>query len=159
MRPFPFHSAARAACVLVALGASPALAQTSAPSPAQGTREEARQESRDGRYAMTPAGDGFVRLDTRTGALSHCRFAEGALQCRAGADERAALQAEIDRLAGENADLRAKLAAAGAASPGARLREALPSQEEMDRAMGWMESFMRRMMRLMREEPPPGERL
>jgi hypothetical protein len=155
MRPFAFHSAARAACLIVALGASAALAQTPVPSPAQ----PPAQEARDGRYAMTPAGDGFVRLDTRTGALSHCRLADGALQCRAGADERAALQAEIDRLAGENADLRAKLAAAGAASPGARLREALPSQEEMDRAMGWMESFMRRMMRLMREEPPPGERL
>ena len=159
MRPFAFHSVARAAFLLVALGPSAALAQAPIPSPIPSPAQGAREEARDGRYVMTSAGEGFVRLDTRTGALSHCRLVEAALQCRAGADERAALQAEIDRLAGENADLRAKLAAASPASPGARLREALPSQEEMDRAMGWMESFMRRMMRLMREEPPSGDRL
>jgi len=84
---------------------------------------------------------------------------EAGLQCRAGADERAALEAEVDRLSKENAELRGKLAALGDQSPGGRLRNALPSQEEMDRAMGWMESFMRRMMRLMREETPPGDRL
>jgi hypothetical protein len=113
----------------------------------------------DGRFSMTPAGEGFLRLDTRTGAVSHCLVTPAGAQCRAGADERAALEAEIDRLTKDNADLRGKLAAAGDQTPGGRLRNALPSQEEMDRAMGWMESFMRRMMRLMREEPPPGERL
>lgn len=113
----------------------------------------------DGRFAMTPADGGFLRLDTRTGAVSHCRMGEAGLQCRAGADERAALEAEVDRLSKENAELRGKLAALGDQSPGGRLRNALPSQEEMDRAMGWMESFMRRMMRLMREETPPGDRL
>ena len=81
------------------------------------------------------------------------------MQCRAGADERAALDAEIERLAKDNSDLRAKLAAATGQAPSARLRNALPTDEEVNRAIGWMESFMRRMMRVMRDETPPGERL
>jgi hypothetical protein len=42
------------------------------------------------------------------------------------------------------------------AKPAPELLDALDSDP---RAMGWMESFMRRMMRLMREEPPSGDRL
>ena len=81
------------------------------------------------------------------------------MQCRTSADERAALDAEIDRLTKDNSDLRRKLAAATDQAPSARLRNALPTDEEVNRAMGWMESFMRRMMWLMREENPQGERL
>lgn len=107
---------------------------------------------RDGRFSMTPApGGGFLRLDTRTGAVAHCRILEGSVQCRSGADEQAALQAEIDRLAKENADLRRKLAQGSA---GERLRNALPSDEEVNKALSWMEQFMRRMMRVLREEQP-----
>lgn len=129
-------------------------------------KERAQQElsqkdkgSRDGRFSMSPTADGFVRLDTRTGFVSLCTASKEGLQCRTGADERAALDAEIERLTKENSDLRAKLAAATDQAPSARLRNALPSDEEVNRAIGWMETFMRRMMRLMREEPPQGERL
>jgi len=116
-------------------------------------------EPRDGRYAIQPTADGFVRLDTRTGTLSHCRASSDGVQCRTSADERVALDAEIDRLTKDNADLRRKLATATDQAPTARLRNALPADEEVNRAMGWMESFMRRMMRMMRDENPPGERL
>src|SRR5690606_28572039 len=111
------------------------------------------QAERDGRYTMTPAPDGgFLRLDSRTGAVSSCRLADGSVQCRSGADERAALQAEIDRLAKENEDLRRKMAQN---SPGDRLRNALPSDQEIDTALNWMERVMRRMMRVFRAEPSP----
>jgi hypothetical protein len=107
---------------------------------------------RDGRFSMTPAPDGgFLRLDTRTGAVSHCRTSNNGVQCRSAADERAALQAEIDRLAGENAELRRKMAQA---APGDRLRNALPGDKELDAALNWMERFARRMMRVFREEAP-----
>ena len=129
---------------IVASAASAAMAQGAAPPAAQ-------QAERDGRYSMTPAPDGgFLRLDTRTGAVSHCRTADTGVQCRAGADERAALQAEIDRLAKENEDLRRKMAQAG---PGDRLRNALPSDEEVNKALSWMEQLMRRIMRVLRDDP------
>jgi hypothetical protein len=129
---------------IAAFAASAAMAQGSPPPAAQ-------QAERDGRYSMTPAPDGgFLRLDTRTGAVSHCRTGETGVQCRAGADERAALQAEIDRLAKENEDLRRKMAQTG---PGDRLRNALPSDEEVNKALSWMEQLMRRIMRVLRDDP------
>lgn len=67
-----------------------------------------------GHYSMLPAPDGgFVRLDGTTGAMSLCKIVKGDLDCRLGADERAAMQAEIDRLAGINDRLTARLAALG----------------------------------------------
>lgn len=141
----------RIASIIVAatVFCAPALAQ-------QTSSEDAAQ---NGRYSMTPTDGGFLRLDTRTGAVSMCRPGNGGVQCRAGADELAALENEIGRLAKENAELRRKLAEATDKTPSARLRNALPSDEEVNKAMGWMEQFFRRMMRVMREETPQGERL
>ena len=81
--------------------------------------------------------------------MSHCRVGEGGAQCRSAADERAALQAEIDRLSKENEDLRKKV---GQSSTGDRLRNALPSDQEIDTALNWMERLMRRMMSMFRQD-------
>ncbi len=86
------------------------------------------------RYSMTPVEGGFLRLDTHTGAVSLCTVKEGAAQCRLAADERAALLDEIDRLRKSDS------------------RTVLPSREELSRVWDVMEDFMRRMMRVMREE-------
>jgi hypothetical protein len=102
----------------------------------------------NGRYAMTPVQDGFLRLDTRTGAVAMCRLVNGAPECRLAADERAALDNEIGRLQAENRDLRLKGPGAGAAHP----PSGLLSEQDMDRALSFAEKFMRGMMRIMREE-------
>ncbi|MFN3889388.1 MAG: hypothetical protein ACK4MV_03245 [Beijerinckiaceae bacterium] len=134
----------------LSLTATAALAAASAAAQPAPSTPPAPQE-RDGRYSMTPAPDGgFLRLDTRTGAVSHCRIVNADLQCRSGADERAALQSEIDRLARENEDLKSKLAQN---RPGDRLRNALPSDQEIDTAVNFMQRLMRRMMNLFREDP------
>lgn len=122
------------------------------------------QETRNGRYAMTPAPGGFLRLDTRSGAVSLCTLkanqaGNNQVTCAASADERGALDSEIDRLAKENSELRRKLAAALDQAPTARLRNALPTEQEMNKALGFAEQFMRRMMRMMREEAPKGGQL
>ena len=130
------------------LSAATAFAQTAPQSPPPVT---VPAPERDGRYSMTPAPDGgFLRLDTRTGAVSHCRVVDGGVQCRSSADERAALQTEIDRLAKENEGLKQKLAQS---SPGDRLRNVLPNEQEIDTALSFMERMMRRMMNLFRESP------
>ncbi|MDH3195642.1 MAG: hypothetical protein OEL78_04935, partial [Hyphomicrobiales bacterium] len=54
---------------------------------------------REGRYAIVPVEDGFLRLDTRTGAVSRCTGKIGRLACRILPDERLAYEAEIGRLA------------------------------------------------------------
>ncbi|MDI9849493.1 hypothetical protein QM467_15660 [Rhodoblastus sp. 17X3] len=101
-------------------------------------------DSANGRFAMTPTVDGFLRLDTRTGQVSLCTLASGQVQCRASADERAALEAEIDRLASENKRLKA---AAPAPPQAAEVEE----ERRFDRALDRAERFMRRMMQLFRD--------
>lgn len=66
-------------------------------------------DTENGRYSMSPAGDGFLRLDTRTGAVSNCTN-KGGWACRAVPDERAALDTEIGRLQSENQKLKDQLA-------------------------------------------------
>jgi hypothetical protein len=118
--------------------ASPALAQQ----PADPAMAE------NGRYSMTPVEDGFLRLDTRTGAVAMCRLVNGAPECRLAADERAALENEIGRLQAENRELRLKAPGPSTAAPSS----GLPSEQDMDRALSFAERFMRGMMRIMREE-------
>lgn len=105
----------------------------------------------NGRYSMTPTDGGFLRLDTRTGSVTLCTTSKETVQCRTAPEERQALEQEIGRLAKENAELKTRLAGAPAARPSVPL----PNREDMDRALGFAESFMRRMMRIMREETPP----
>jgi hypothetical protein len=106
----------------------------------------------DGRYRMVPTADGFLKLDTRSGAVSECKPASDGYRCRLVPDEQRALQAEIDRLAGENGALKEQL---GKASPGrsAKPSPALPSEDEVDRAFGYMEMFLRRLLSILRDEP------
>ena len=59
-----------------------------------------------GRYTMTPADGGFIRLDTQTGAMSLCSGREGEWACRAMPDDQRALQDQIARLEDENRALK-----------------------------------------------------
>jgi hypothetical protein len=103
------------------------------------------------RYSMTPADSGFLRLDKRTGAVSFCTVKDGLSLCRASGDERAALEAEISRLRRENAELKSRLAEAPTTRPHG---STVPSEEEFERTLSFTERFLRRIMRVFREEAP-----
>jgi hypothetical protein len=118
--------------------ATPALAQQSANS----------ATTENGRYSMTPVQDGFLRLDTRTGAVAMCRLVNGAPECRLAADERTAMENEIGRLQAENKEFRPKPPGPSAAAP----PSSSLSEQDMDKALSFAERFMRRMMRIMREQ-------
>jgi len=128
------------ACAALAL-ATPATAESQAPA-----------ASEPGRYAMTPTEGGFLRLDTESGAVSFCTIKDGQSLCRASADEKAALAAEISRLRRENAELRSALSGAGTLPP--KSGAGLPSEEEFERTLSMTERFLRRMMKVFREEAP-----
>jgi hypothetical protein len=106
------------------------------------------------RFALTPAEGGYVRLNKETGALSYCSVKDGVTVCRLGAEERAAFEAEIERLRKENAALKARAEAAPA--PPTTRPNAAPTEEEFERALSFTERFLRRIMRLFREETSPG---
>lgn len=63
----------------------------------------------NGRFTLSPVPDGFLRLDTRTGAVSTCSNTNGWI-CRLVPDERAALDSEIGRLQADNSRLKDELA-------------------------------------------------
>jgi hypothetical protein len=101
------------------------------------------------RFTLTPTEGGFLRMNKETGAVSYCSVKDGVSVCRLGADERVALETEIARLREENA----RLKAAGTAPPRA---SGLPSEQDFERALSFTERFLRRIMRLFREEAPSG---
>ena len=102
------------------------------------------------RYRLEKSGDGYVRMDTRTGEMSTCAEKDGQLVCRAAADERAAFQDEIERLQEqlERLDQRVEKLENSVA---AKLESGLPTEEDFDRAVGYMERFLRYFMGVMKD--------
>jgi hypothetical protein len=105
------------------------------------------------RFTFQQVEGGLMRLDGETGHVSFCTRGGAEFICRSVADDHVALQAEIDRLKQENDALRKMAGATPAPGGGSRLQ--LPSEEELDKAMGLFEKMMRRMMKTMRDEPQP----
>jgi hypothetical protein len=116
----------RVCAVLLALGLTvPAFAQPTS-------------EGDAGRFTMTPVEGGALRLDTRTGRVSHCKNGSAGWTCTSVADERAAYEEEIARLQARLAKVEAELAARSTFTP--------HSDADLDRAVGFMEKFFRRFM-------------
>ena len=111
--------------------------------PASAANPAPADATENGRYSMTPIDGGFLRLDTRNGMVSLCKIENGAAICRAATEERTALENEIDRLAKQNEALKKQQGPS-----------VLPTRQEFDRALDYAEQFMRRMMRIMREDEP-----
>lgn len=119
----------------------------------------------NGRYVMSPTSDGFLKLDSRTGEVSECKRQTSGFQCTLLADERNALQQQIDKLARDNAALRDKLAMNSVTPPSpaspdtASPNSTTPSDREFDHAMDLMERFLRRFMAIVKEDPKPPSQL
>ena len=111
---------------------------------------------REGRYAIVPVEDGFMRLDTGTGAVSRCTGKIGRLTCRVLPDERLAYQAGIDRLEDRIDALEGRVAAVEEnrrfGGLDARERDGkLPSEEEIDKVLTLAEKVMRRFFGFVKE--------
>jgi len=135
-------------------------------------------DTENGRYTLAPAGDGVIRLDTRTGTVSNCNDSSAGWACYAVPDERAAMDAEIGRLQAENEKLKAQLASRDGTvqgkvqgksddalpkadrQPGPKIVEPkapdgerkleipLPSDQDMDRLMSFVERAWRRLVEM-----------
>jgi len=137
---------------------------------------QTRPDTENGRYALSPTGDGGVlRLDTKTGSVSTCTNSGAGWACYGVPDERAALDAEIGRLQAENEKLKTQLAARdgtasgktdealpksdplkkpepkvaeGGGGGGRKIEIPLPSDQDMDRAMSFLERAWRRLIEM-----------
>jgi hypothetical protein len=107
-------------------------------------------QDRQGRFVMSPAENGFVRLDTETGAMSFCTRREEKLVCEPMEDEAKALREEVERLRTEVRRLQEQAALAGRSPgdvppgerPGRKLE--LPSEQDIDKALDYMETIFRK---------------
>jgi hypothetical protein len=128
---------------------------------------ESMPDTENGRYALSQAADGVVRLDTRTGAVSTCNNSGSGWACYVIPDERKAMDEEIGRLQSENEKLKAQLASrepdaggkvdeavpksdkqAGPKSADGerRLEIPLPSDQDVDRVMSFLERAWRKLI-------------
>ncbi|MBB1091260.1 hypothetical protein HUU61_08145 [Rhodopseudomonas palustris] len=150
-----------------------------------GALAQSLPDSENGRYTFTPSAEGVMRLDTRTGKVSTCSDKGNGWACYVIADERAAFDAEIGRLQGdndrlkkdadalkvENDSLKAQLAQRGPTVSGKieesmpksdkmatpevitkdgqrKLEIPLPSDQDVDRVMGFIERAWRRLIEI-----------
>ena len=124
----------------------------------------------DGRYAFPRRGEGFVRLDSRTGQVSQCGWSPNSWSCKVVPDERMALESEINRLQRDNAALKNSLLAGGIELPNGIVAEAPaapgpvppgsvpdlsakepkgPTEADLDRAFTFMKNVWRRLVDMM----------
>ncbi|MBN9256951.1 MULTISPECIES: hypothetical protein [unclassified Mesorhizobium] len=102
------------------------------------------------RYRLEKSATGYVRMDTQTGAMSLCEERSGQLVCKMAADERAAFQDEIDRLQTSVKALDDRVAKLEN-SLSARVESSLPSEEDFNKTMSYMERFMRGVMGIVKD--------
>lgn len=117
-----------------------------------------------GRYQIAPDGDGFVRLDTETGTLSHCDRSDGVWRCIVVSEERTevdrrllALESEVAALKETLAEIDQRLATiqegdVAMAPPSPPKEELLEEEErEFDEALSFAERMMQRFFDMIRE--------
>ncbi len=106
------------------------------------------QEVETGRYAIEPSVDGFIRLDTETGSISHCARRDGVWRCDILAEDRSAideLAAEVKALGGRLDDLSARMDALEAGD------RAVAPPEAVEPAPGFAELLIQRLFDLVRD--------
>ncbi|MER8381141.1 hypothetical protein NKH70_16825 [Mesorhizobium sp. M0991] len=102
------------------------------------------------RYRLEKSANGYVRMDTQTGAMSLCEERSGQLVCKTAADERAAFQDQVDRLQNSVKALDERVAKLEN-SLAARFESTLPSEEDFNKTMGYMERFLRSFMDIVKD--------
>ncbi len=106
--------------------------------------------AQDDRYVLEKSGDGFVRMDRQTGEMSNCTAEGEALVCKLAADERTAYQDEIDRLQ-RSLDALDQRVVKLEGSLTNKLESSLPTEEEFNKTLSYMERFMRSFMDLTKD--------
>lgn len=100
------------------------------------------------RYRLEKNENGYVRMDTRTGAMSMCSESGGQLVCRSAADERTAYEDDIERLQDGIHELEKRVTALeNRAIP----EMMLPSEENFEKSLSYMEQFFRRFMGIVKD--------
>lgn len=112
------------------------------------------------RFRLEKTPTGYVRMDTRTGEMSICEEKWGELVCKMAADERTAVQDEIERLQTDLKAIEERVATVKALegrvatlenSLTAKIEKTLPTEEDFNKTMSYMERFFRGFMGIVRD--------
>ncbi len=98
----------------------------------------------NGRYRLEGTENGYVRLDTRTGAISVCTEQQAQLVCKMATEDREAYENDIAALQDRVKKLEDTVA--GLQKGDTASKSGLPSEQEFEQSMSYMERFMRRFM-------------
>lgn len=119
-----------------------------------------------GRYSMSPADGGFVRLDRQTGAMTFCTKTDAAWACSPMADAQQSSNTEIERLESENKNLKADkrhleemLGLADPGKPATASPETgsttppmkIPSEQDVDTAFDYFEGMIKKFRERMKK--------
>jgi hypothetical protein len=123
--------------------------------------DDATPDTQGGRYIFNKQadgqGNGYVRLDTQTGAVSLCSQKTVGWACEAAPEDRAVLESEIARLRSENAALKTEIIERGLPLPpgvapeppaaqNGELTVHLPSDADIDRMVAFAGHVWHRFM-------------
>jgi hypothetical protein len=125
-------------------------------------------DDQSGRFTMSPAEGGVVRLDRETGAMSFCSGKEGDWSCKPMPDAEQKLHSRIDNLERENKSLKEERRLAETSPPGAAPPQsgdtvppappgdlAMPTERDVDKLFDYVEGmvkkFKERIQRLEKE--------
>jgi len=111
--------------------------------------DDAAPDTAGGRYSLNKVVDGFVRLDTQSGAVGWA--------CQTVPEDRTAFEHEIEHLQSENAALKKALLAHGLPLPNEMMPEApgtdsnqitirLPDNADIDRAIAYVGQVWQRLV-------------
>jgi len=134
-----------------------------------GVRADTPDDAR-GRYALSPVDGGVLRLDKETGAVALCAKKGEAWSCDPVSDKAGAANERIAKLEAENKELKDRIAALEAGrhdgpAPDAATPDGkapgfqVPSEEEVDKALDYVERMFRKFRdRLQKLDPPKSDK-
>jgi len=118
--------------------------------------DEPAPDTEGGRYVFSKQANGFLRLDTQSGAVALCNEQPVGWACQAAPEDRAMFERELARLQNENAALKRALLAHGLSLPAGVAPDAaaapndltvhLPSDADIDRAFAFVGHVWQRFM-------------
>lgn len=101
------------------------------------------------RYSLEKTDNGYVRMDKTTGEMSICKELGDQLICRVAADDRLAIEDEMALIEKRLAEVENKLVSLEKSD--LTSNQAMPTDEEFEKTMGYMEKFFRRFMGVVKD--------
>jgi hypothetical protein len=121
---------------------------------AEPRKDGADMPAASGRYMMTPVDGGFLRMDTDNGVVSHCAKKSAGWSCETVTDDYRALQQENEALRREMTQMRRDGTGGGTDAKAERKLE-LPSEEDIDKAIGKFDKYIRKFKDLIEKYQNP----